>query len=32
MMESAMGKLKPAGCASARFKASDDLLAFLSTL
>jgi integrase/recombinase XerD len=32
MMESAMGKLTPAGSAPARFKASDDLLAFLGTL
>jgi len=32
MMENAMEKLKPAGAAPARFKASDDLLAFLATL
>jgi site-specific recombinase XerD len=32
MMENAMGKLTPAGSAPARFKASDDLLAFLATL
>lgn len=32
MMESAMGKLKPAGSTPVRFKASDDLLAFLATL
>jgi len=32
MMENAMGKLTPAGFAPARFKASDDLLAFLATL
>lgn len=32
MMETAMGKLKPAGSVPARFKASDDLLAFLATL
>jgi site-specific recombinase XerD len=32
MMEDAMGKLKPAGTSPARFKASDDLLAFLATL
>src|SRR5271165_1379352 len=32
MMEKAMGKLAPAGSAPARFKASDDLLAFLATL
>ena len=32
MMENAMGKLAPAGSAPRRFKASDDLLAFLATL
>ncbi len=32
MMENAMGKLTPAGAAPARFKASDDLMAFLATL
>jgi integrase/recombinase XerD len=32
MMEKAMGKLAPAGSALVRFKASDDLLAFLATL
>ena len=32
MMENAMGKLTPAGSAPARFKAPDDLLAFLATL
>ena len=32
MMEKAMGKLAPAGSAPARFKASDDLMAFLATL
>jgi site-specific recombinase XerD len=32
MMDNAMGKLAPAGSAPARFKASDDLLAFLATL
>lgn len=32
MMENAMGKLAPAGSVPARFKASDDLLAFLETL
>jgi site-specific recombinase XerD len=32
MMENAIGKLAPAGSAPARFKASDDLLAFLATL
>jgi integrase/recombinase XerD len=32
MMENAMGKLTPAGSAPARFKASDDLMAFLATL
>ena len=32
MMESAMGKLAPAGSAPARFQASDDLLAFLAAL
>ena len=32
MMEHAMGKLAPAGSAPGRFKAPDDLLAFLATL
>jgi integrase/recombinase XerD len=32
MMENAMEKLTPAGSAPARFKASDDLFAFLATL
>lgn len=32
MMENALGKLTPTGSAPARFKASDDLLAFLATL
>lgn len=32
MMENAMEKLKPAGSAPSRFKAPDDLLAFLATL
>jgi integrase/recombinase XerD len=31
-MENAMGKLAPAGSAPVRFKASNDLLAFLATL
>jgi hypothetical protein len=32
MMENAMEKLKPAGSTPSRFRASDDLLAFLATL
>ncbi len=32
MMENAMGKLAPAGSAPGRFKASDDLSAFLAAL
>lgn len=32
MMENALGKLAPAGSAPGRFRASDDLLAFLATL
>jgi site-specific recombinase XerD len=32
MMENALGNLAPAGSAPGRFKASDDLLAFLAAL